>query len=142
MKLPHNRTWYTKKLVEKAKLCVKLRDDYTCQRCNKEVSGSNCHASHVLNVGTHKNMELDPINMKVLCSYCHLHWWHKDVLHATEWFKDKFLLRYDVLMRMAKLKFKISTADLAELHDTTKADGSDYGQAYYKLIQEIINESH
>jgi hypothetical protein len=87
-------------------------------------------------------MEIDPINMKVLCSYCHLHWWHKDVLHATEWFKDKFFLRYDVLMRMAKLKFKIPTVDLAELHDTTKADGSDYGQAYYKLIQGIINESH
>ena len=53
-KLPHNRTWYTKKLVAKAKLCVKLRDNYTCQYSGKECSGSDCHASHVLNVGTHK----------------------------------------------------------------------------------------
>jgi len=139
-KLPHNRTWYTKKLVEKAKRCVKLRDDYTCQHCGKECSGSDCHASHVLNVGTHKNMELDPSNMKVLCSYCHLHWWHKDVLHATEWFKDKFPERYDYLMRMAKLKFKIPTATLAELHEDTKADGSDYGVKYYEMIKGVINE--
>jgi len=139
-KLPHNRTWYTKKLVEKAKRCVKLRDDYTCQHCGKECSGSDCHASHVLNVGTHKNMELDPSNMKVLCSYCHLHWWHKDVLHATEWFKDKFPERYDYLMRMAKLKFKIPTATLAELHEDTKDDGSDYGVKYYEMIKGVINE--
>ena len=139
-KLPHNRTWYTKKLVEKAKRCVKLRDDYTCQHCGKECSGSDCHASHVLNVGTHKNMELDPSNMKVLCSYCHLHWWHKDVLHATEWFKDKFPERYDYLMRMAKLKFKIPTATLAELHENTKADGSDFGVKYYEMIKGVINE--
>jgi len=138
-KLPHNRSWYTKKLVAKAKLCVKLRDNYTCQYTGQEVQGSNCHASHVLNEGTHKNMELDPTNMKVLSSYSHLHWWHKDVLHATEWFKDKFPDRYEYLMRMAKLKFKIPTATLVELHDATKADGSDYGQEYYKLIQEIIS---
>ncbi len=138
-KLPHNRTWYTNKLVEKAKRCVKIRDNYTCQHTGQEVSAHNCHASHVLNVGTHKNMELDPTNIKVLCSYSHLHWWHKDVLHATEWFKEKFPERYDYLMRMSKLKFKISTAQLAELHANTKADGSDYGEKYYKLIQEIID---
>jgi hypothetical protein len=117
-KLSHNRTWYTKKLVDKAKKCVKLRDNYTCQYSGKEVSGSNCHASHVLNVGTHKNMELDPTNMKVLSSYYHMHWWHKDVLHATEW--------------------KIPTATLAGLHADTKADGSDYAEKYYELIKEII----
>ena len=138
MKLPHNRTWYTKKLVEKAKRCVKLRDNYTCQYSGKEVSGSNCHASHVLNVGTHKSMELDPTNMKVLSSYYHLHWWHKDVLHATEWFKEKFPDRYEYLMMMAKLKIKLPTPVLAELHETTKADGSDYGVTYCEVIKEII----
>jgi len=134
-KLPHNRTWYTKKLAEKAKKRVKLRDDYTCQRCGKQCSGSDCHASHVLNVGTHKNMELDVNNMKVLCSYCHLHWWHKDVLHATEWFKDKFPDRYEYLMFEAKKKYKIPTPTLAELHENTKADGSDYYDQYLRIIK-------
>lgn len=137
-KLPHNRTWYTKKLVAKAKACVKLRDKYICQHTRQEVQGSNCHASHVLNVGTHKKMELDPTNMKVLSSYSHLHWWHKDVLHATQWFKNEFPERYDYLMRMSKIDFKITTVQMAELHANTKADGSDYAEKYYKLIQEII----
>jgi len=43
-------------------------------------------------------------------------------------------------MRMAGLKFKIPTATLAELHDNTLADGSDYGVAYYEIIKDIINE--
>ena len=139
VKLKHNRTWYTKKLVNKAKLCVKMRDNYTCQYSGKECSGSDCHASHVLNVGTHKNMELDPTNLKVLSSYYHLHWWHKDVLHATEWFKQKFPERYFYLMEMSSLKFKIPTVVLAELHKNTKADGADYGDKYYEIVKEIIN---
>lgn len=138
-KLPHNRTWYTKKLLAKVKLCIKNRDKYICQKCLKEVSGSNAHASHVLNVGTHKALELDPSNLKCLCSYCHLHWWHKDVLHATQWFQEKFPTRYYYLMESAKLKWKIPTVLLAELHDNTKADGSDYGIKYYEMIKEVTN---
>ncbi len=139
VKLKHNRTWYTKKLVNKAKLCVKMRDSYVCQYCGKQVDGCDAHASHVLNVGTHKNMELDPTNLKVLCSYHHLHWWHKDILHATDWFKQKFPERYFYLMEMSSLKFKIPTVVLAELHENTKADGSDYGDKYYEIVKEIIN---
>tara|TARA_R100001086_G_C11825645_1_gene255258 strand:- start:1092 stop:1520 length:429 start_codon:yes stop_codon:yes gene_type:complete len=138
-KLPHNRTWYIKKLVAKAKLCVKLRDNYTCQYSGQECSGANCHASHVLNVGSHKNMQLDPTNMKVLTSYYHLHWWHKDVLHATNWFKYKFPKRYYYLMEMSALKFKIPTPTLADLHRETKSDGSDYADKYYEIIKEVIN---
>lgn len=138
-KLPHNRTWYIKKLVAKAKLCVKERDGYQCQRCLKVVEGSNCHASHVLNVGTHKAFELDPENMKVLCSYCHLHWWHKDVLHAQEWFKNKFPNRYSYLMQASKKKWKIPTPMLAELHERTKDDGVDYGYEYFSTVKELLN---
>lgn len=138
-KLPHNRTWYTKKLVAKAKLCIKLRDNYTCQYSGKECIGADCHASHVLNVGTHKALELDPSNMKVLSSYYHLHWWHKDVLHAQQWFQSKFPERYYYLMHISKKDWKIPTVMLADLHAKTKADGSDYGKVYYDIVKEIIN---
>ena len=134
MPLKHNRTWYTKKLVEKAKKYVKMRDNYTCQYSGKVCSGSDCHASHILNVGTHKCLELDPMNMKVLSSYYHLHWWHKDVLHATEWFKEKFPDRYEYLMDKAKCKQRIETVTLAELHENTKADGSDYYEKYIDYV--------
>ena len=139
-KLKHNRTWYTKKLLSKAKLCVKIRDNYTCQYSGKECTGPDCHASHVLNVGTHKAFELDPSNIKVLSSYYHLHWWHKDVLHAQQWFQNKFPERYHYLMLMTKRypNFKIPTVTLAELHSQTKADGTDYAVKYYDIIKEII----
>jgi hypothetical protein len=104
-KLPHNRTWYLKKLVEKAKRCVKERDNWTCQRCGKVVEGANCHASHILNVGAYKSLELDPSNMKVLCGMpCHLSWWHKNPLEAAEWFNEKFPDRYFYLKEIAKKK--------------------------------------
>ena len=139
-KLKHNRTWYLKKLVEKAKRCVKERDNWTCQRCGKVVEGANCHASHILNVGAYKSLELDPSNMKVLCGMpCHLSWWHKNPLEAAEWFNEKFPDRYFYLKEIAKKKIKIPTVVLAELHENTKADGSDYGDKYYKIIKEIIN---
>ena len=77
--------------------------------------------------------------MKGLSSYYHLHWWHKDVLHATNWFKYKFPQRYFYLMEMSSLKFKIPTPVLAELHENTKADGSDYADKYYEIVKEIIN---
>ena len=106
-KLPHNRTWYLKKLVEKAKRCVKERDNWTCQRCGKIVDGANCHASHILNVGAYKSLELDPSNMKVLCGMpCHLSWWHKNPLEAAEWFNEKFPDRYFYLKEIAKKKLK------------------------------------
>ena len=106
-KLKHNRTWYLKKLVEKAKRCVKERDNWTCQRCGKVVEGANCHASHILNVGAYKSLELDPSNMKVLCGMpCHLSWWHKNPLEAAEWFNKKFPDRFFYLKEIAKKKLK------------------------------------
>ena len=132
------RTWYIKKLSEKAKKYVKERDSYTCQYSGKVVSGSNCHASHILNVGQHKYAELDPHNMKVLSSYYHLHWWHKDVLHATKWFKSIFPDRYDYLMSLAEHKVKIPTEALEQLHENTKADGSNYAEEYYEILDEVM----
>ena len=42
-------------------------------------------------------------------------------------------------MRMSKLKFKIPTATLAELHENTMADGSDFGIKYYEMIKGVID---
>ena len=120
-KLPHNRTWYLKKLVEKAKRCVKERDNWTCQRCGKVVEGANCHASHILNVGSYKSLELDPSNMKVLCGMpCHLSWWHKNPLEAAEWFNEKFPDRYFYLKEIAKKKLKFLLSYLQNYIKTPK----------------------
>ena len=132
------RTWYIKQLALRAKKYVKDRDSYTCQYSGKVVSGCNCHASHVLNVGTHKYAELDPFNLKVLSSYYHLHWWHKDPLHSSKWFASKFPERYEYLMSLAEHKVKIPTEALEYLYKNTKADGSNYANEYYSLLDEVM----
>ena len=42
-------------------------------------------------------------------------------------------------MEASKLKWKLETYQLAELHNNTKSDGTDYPYKYYELIKEYLN---
>jgi len=140
-KLPHNRTWYSKKLVTLAKNCAKERDNHICQKCGNECYGGNCHGSHVLPVGAYKFMELDPNNIKCMCSYDHLRWWHKDPTEAGDWFKAKFPTRWEYLDMMKRAKIKLSTVELAELYEAVRGKGwKVYGMEYAKLIERKLKE--
>jgi hypothetical protein len=44
--------------------------------------------------------ELD--NLKTLCVGCHIYWWHKNPIEATEWFKATFPERYKKLKAMSQ----------------------------------------
>ena len=130
------RSWYTKKLSTLAKSCAKQRDGYICQMCGKECQGSDAHGSHVLNVGGNKNLELDPVNIKCLCSYCHLYRWHKDILKSAEWFKQKFPERFTYLEILRAKKIHFSTVELAELYDKVKSlDWRGYAKEYFALVE-------
>ena len=136
-----NRSWYTKKLATIAKKCAKERDGYICQMCGKECEGSDAHGSHVLNVGSYKYMELDPTNIKCLCSYHHLLVWHKDVLGSSEWFKETFPERAEYLDRMKKAKLKLSTVELAELYEKVRGlKPIEYAKHYIELIEKKLKE--
>lgn len=82
---------------ELAKEIVKRRDNYTCQRCGKKVSWSDCHASHVIPVSRDGRLAYDPMNMKVLCYHDHLNWRHKHPIEAGRWFTDTFPERWKYL---------------------------------------------
>ena len=79
-----------KELMALVKALIKIRDDFTCQKCGAKVSGSNCHASHVIPVSAGNALAFDPINLKTLCLHCHMNWWHKNPLEASAWFEKKF----------------------------------------------------
>jgi len=87
-----------------AKEIVKLRDNYTCQYCGAKVEGGNCHASHVIPVSYGHRFAYDTRNMKVLCMHCHLHWWHKNPIDASAWYKKKFPDNYKYLEKRKKEK--------------------------------------
>jgi len=85
---------------------VKVRDNYTCQRCGKKVEGSNCHASHVIPVSRSGRLQFDPLNMKVLCYHDHINWWHKHPIEAGEWYTDTFPDRWEYLKAIHKQRLK------------------------------------
>jgi 5-methylcytosine-specific restriction endonuclease McrA len=85
------------KAITLAKLRAKERDGYICQKCDKEVSGRNCHGSHVIPVSQDGRLACDILNIKAMCTHCHMFWWHKDPLAAQPWFKSKFPDRWEYL---------------------------------------------
>ena len=115
-----SRTQLKKKLEKLVKQYIKERDGYICQKCDKKVEGVNCQASHVFPVGSCAKLQFEPLNMKVLCYHCHLNWWHKNPLEASEWFKAKFPERYAILEYMKLNAGKISTPELQDLIEEYK----------------------
>ena len=75
-----------KDLMKLVKASIKKRDNYTCQRCGKQVEGSNCQASHIIPVSAGNALAFDEENIIVLCYHDHLNFWHKNPLLASEWF--------------------------------------------------------
>jgi len=87
------------KLDKVIKTIVKIRDNYTCQHCQKKVEGSDCHGSHVIPVSRDGRLAFEPLNIKVLCYHCHLNWWHKHPIEAGEWFTSTFPERWEFLQQ-------------------------------------------
>lgn len=95
-------SWFRKKCVELAKKAALERDDYTCQKCGKKRGEWQIHASHVFPEGRYHNLSATIINIKALCAYCHMFWWHKHPTEAGEWYQKKFKVRYLQLLELAR----------------------------------------
>ena len=116
-----------KKKTELAvKKLVKARDGYICQHCGKHCEGANAHASHVIPVSAGNQFRFDPLNLKCMCYHCHINWWHKNPIEATEWFKEKFPERYDYLFSLPRVTVKFSIDDLKEMETKYKLKLKEY----------------
>lgn len=115
-----SRKLLIKKLDDTVKQLVKIRDNYTCQKCHKVVTGTNCHASHVIPVSSGNKLRWDLLNLKVLCYHDHINWWHKNPLEACEWFKNKFPDRWAYLESNKGIA-QFTVFDLEELLRVMKA---------------------
>ena len=103
---------------------IKLRDDYTCQRCGGKPHPQGCHWAHIYSRTSHK-MRWDLLNNLVLCNGCH-RFWHANPIDAENWFRDKFFVRYAYLqiLRQATTKH-IPLAVLEEWLEMAKQKLSD-----------------
>ena len=77
------------------KQIIRIRDKNICQKCDRYVNHGD--VSHVIPKSRSSYLRYDLINLKLFCRRCHLYWWHKDILAAFEWFKNKFPKRYEYL---------------------------------------------
>lgn len=109
----NNKKRLKEELEKLVKEYVSIRDNNTCQKCNKMVFGTNNHKSHVIPVSRGQKLAYDPINIKVLCYHCHINWWHKHPLEASQWFAEKFPERHQYLMDNQGIK-KWSEFELEE----------------------------
>lgn len=87
-----------KELDRLTAIIIKDRDKSICQKCHKKVFGSNCHWSHIIPRSSGMKLRWDLNNSLVHCYWCHLRFWHKNPLDATEWFKNTFPERWEYLM--------------------------------------------
>ncbi len=109
-----------KEMDDLCRAIIRLRDDDTCQMCQKKVYGSNSHPSHVLAKSTHIHLRHDLLNIKLLCFHCHKWIWHIDPLIVHGWFKDKFPDRYDYLMSNRHDPSKDTITELEDRRDALK----------------------
>jgi len=76
-------TKYEKKILNGLIHEILLRRDKVCLKCGNP----QFQASHIYPKGRYRKMEFDPDNIKALCYNCHLNWWHKNALEASDWIK-------------------------------------------------------
>lgn len=108
-------------LKEAIREYIILRDEHLCQKCLKYAEGSDLHISHVIPKSHGNILRYDDINLKILCLHCHLHWWHKNPLEASDWFREKFPKRWEhVQGKKNQYKKSFLLAELKDLRDRYK----------------------
>ncbi len=114
-----------RELMDLTKAYVKKRDDYTCQKCLKPVSGSNCHCAHIIPVSAGTRLAFDSLNMLVFCHHDHIDWWHQNPVEAGEWFRQKFPERWAYLEEKKKINGPLKTWELEQLLLERKIGGGE-----------------
>ena len=93
---------------EKNKLHSLIREyvllrDKKCLKCGRV---DHLHASHIYPRGKYPKMQFMHENVKALCHYHHLHWWHKHPIEAREWAEETLGVE-----RLSLLKKRANTID-------------------------------
>ena len=111
----HDKCWMVAKKV------VYLRDHGQCQRCFKQVTGSNAHTSHILPKSTHGALKYNLLNLKLLCYHDHINFWHKNPVEAGEWIREIFPFRLDAIEKIPRCRsYRID--DLQEILEQLQAE--------------------
>lgn len=90
----------------------------------------NLQCSHV---ASRKNNagRWDEHNALTLCVGCHLYWWHKEPVEASEWIKQRFPAFYERSLQVKQEIFKPSLEELLLLRNHWKNEVERLAPGFY-----------
>ena len=97
-----------------ARTCVKERDDWTCQYCNKQTQGLDLQWHHI-RYRTLNHLRWDLLNGISLCASCHRQW-HQGALLQV-WFEQNFKARYDYIYSKSRHEGTWKEQDFREVEE-------------------------
>lgn len=104
-----------KELTEVCREITVLACGGRCQKCGKAVTGSNAHLSHIIPKSQGNALRWDLINLTLFCMHHHINWWHKNILEAQAWFKNRFPEAYKYLWKHKNDIVKFTDSDLEKM---------------------------
>ncbi len=87
---------------------TKRRDGWRCQRCGKEVAGSDAHCAHIMPKSSGMILRWDTNNTITLCFHDHIQWAHLNPVEFLEWFQAKFPERFAYLQAKRHFRAKFN----------------------------------
>ena len=133
-----------------AKVCVKTRDNFTCQIGRPGCSGKmdmldrNCQWCHIKSRSSNNTRWL-PVNALTGCGHCH-QWEHANPAEFGVWFKRKYLDDYKFLNRPRPTKtwreddFRFVEAELLQFARELKVDPMAVPETYRKRFIKASEE--
>ena len=87
---------------------IKLRDNYTCQKCGIVRDRMEC--SHI-HSRRHRTIRWDAMNAITKCHSCH-RWWHENPTEAGRWFEGKYgTLHVELLLEKKRNPVKVPKSE-------------------------------
>lgn len=95
----------TKELDDLLRQLILKRDGGCVVRGFGECGGA-LTVSHIKPKGKYPSLRHEPDNVVLKCWRHHLHWWHKDVTAASEWFRATYPERWARLTLLTRARSK------------------------------------
>lgn len=110
LKAPTTQQWT--RLLDKHMGKLVRESTNKCDHCGKQYE--RLEWCHIIS-RTNKTLRWDIFNALRMDSRCHRFFWHEQPLQATEWFKNKYSVRYKYLMQAKNVILKRTPEDYKEI---------------------------
>lgn len=111
----HNASWYRKHCDTVFSKIIRTRDG-RCMHCG---GTENLQCSHTMSRKIWA-LRWNEMNCITLCFFCHMKWWHINVLEAAKWFEETFPVNFLYLQEHKNDILKLTVPDYITLYENLK----------------------